>query len=423
MLESLVDTSLLESAAPGRYRFHDLVRLYARACAERDEQPPAEREAAMSRLLDFYLATAARAYVLARPGDQLLTHLTPTADPGLDFADATEAGDWLYAEAGCLLACARQHADSSGDPLRRAVDLLHVAKDLWESGTDSQQYEHAAVSLVEATRKAGDSLAEGRARIILSAVHYWAGRLDQADEQARKAALLGSACQDAVSCCHANNRLGIIATYQHRYEDAEEYLGRALDHFRADGNRPGEASALSNLARVHSESGRVESGVALAEGALAIFRACNVSGRLANGLYAYGIALTHAGCCDEAICKLNEALAIFAAGRHLVWEGLTYFRVAEAHFAAGRPTEAAHQAELALTCFTDNIGFVPQRAPTLTLLGKALDALGQQRRARACWQAALAAYGHWEAVEQAEVRRLLGSNPLPAWPSDGPSGD
>jgi DNA-binding SARP family transcriptional activator len=33
LLESLVDTSLLESAAPGRYRFHDLVRLYARACA------------------------------------------------------------------------------------------------------------------------------------------------------------------------------------------------------------------------------------------------------------------------------------------------------------------------------------------------------------------------------------------------------
>ncbi len=58
LLEALVDTSLLESAAAGRYRYHDLVRLYARACAERDEQE-AEREAALSRLLDFYLATAA----------------------------------------------------------------------------------------------------------------------------------------------------------------------------------------------------------------------------------------------------------------------------------------------------------------------------------------------------------------------------
>ncbi len=68
LLESLVDTSLLESAAPGRYRYHDLVRLYARACAERDEHPPSERDAAMSRLLDFYLATVSGVYLIERPG-------------------------------------------------------------------------------------------------------------------------------------------------------------------------------------------------------------------------------------------------------------------------------------------------------------------------------------------------------------------
>lgn len=73
LLESLVDTSLLESAAPGRYRYHDLVRLYARACAERDEQPPVERELALSRLLDFYLATAAGVYALERPGSEYST--------------------------------------------------------------------------------------------------------------------------------------------------------------------------------------------------------------------------------------------------------------------------------------------------------------------------------------------------------------
>ncbi|MEU7240912.1 AfsR/SARP family transcriptional regulator [Streptomyces sparsogenes] len=54
LLESLVDASLLDSVAPGRYGYQDLVRLYARACAERDE-PPEHRDAALSRLL----ATAA----------------------------------------------------------------------------------------------------------------------------------------------------------------------------------------------------------------------------------------------------------------------------------------------------------------------------------------------------------------------------
>lgn len=118
LLESLVDSSLLESAAPGRYRYHDLVRLYARACAERDEHPPSERDLAISRLLDFYLATAARMYALERPGDRLIDHMEATNYPGLVFADRAAALEWLFNEAGCLLACARQSSspDTCGGP-------------------------------------------------------------------------------------------------------------------------------------------------------------------------------------------------------------------------------------------------------------------------------------------------------------------
>lgn len=35
--DSLVDSALLESPAPGRYRYHDLVRLYARHRAEAED--------------------------------------------------------------------------------------------------------------------------------------------------------------------------------------------------------------------------------------------------------------------------------------------------------------------------------------------------------------------------------------------------
>src|SRR5919197_4403571 len=100
--------SLLESAAPGRYRFHDLVRLYARSCAERDEHPPSERDAALSRLLDFYLATAAHMYSLERPGDRLVDHMETPSHPGLAFEDRTTALSWLFSEAGGILACAQQ---------------------------------------------------------------------------------------------------------------------------------------------------------------------------------------------------------------------------------------------------------------------------------------------------------------------------
>ncbi|MFE0512972.1 BTAD domain-containing putative transcriptional regulator, partial [Streptomyces sp. NPDC058964] len=182
LLESLVDTSLLESAAPGRYRFHDLVRLYARACAERDEQPPSEREAAMSRLLDFYLATAAGVYAIERPGDRLVDGLEPTEFPGLRFDEGTAALDWLYSEAAPLLACVRQSAGTGR--LRRGVDLLWAAKDLTESGANSHQYETTAQAMCAATLAAGDARAEGRARTVLTDVLLVSGRIQQAETEA-----------------------------------------------------------------------------------------------------------------------------------------------------------------------------------------------------------------------------------------------
>ncbi|MFF5130617.1 BTAD domain-containing putative transcriptional regulator [Streptomyces syringium] len=406
LLESLVDTSLLESAAPGRYRYHDLLRLYARACAERDEQPPAEREAAMSRLLDFYLATAAGVYVLERPGDQLLAHLTPTTHPGLTFTDRGAASDWLFAEAGCLLACVRQHANTAGLTLRRAVDLLLAAKDLAESGADSRQYEQAATALLAATQAAGDGRAEGRARTVLTHVHSLAGRFDQADEQARHAVLLGRACGDPIPCCYASNNRGIIAIYQHRHQDAETYIGQALAAFRADGNLPGEASALSNLSRTHLDMGRIQSAVSLAEQALAIYREINVSWRHANGLYAYGVALTRAGRHDEALAQLTEALPVFRDNRQRLWEGMTLFRMAELYFAVRKPAQAAAHAEQALAQLR-GIGGEWRRGNVLTVLGRCLDALGQPGRAHACWAEALAIFEQLGSSEAADVRGLL----------------
>ena len=82
-----------------------------RACLRRTRRTAAgARDAALSRLLDFYLATAAGVYALERPGDRLLDHLAHTALPRLIFADRDAALDWLYAEADALLACVDQSA-------------------------------------------------------------------------------------------------------------------------------------------------------------------------------------------------------------------------------------------------------------------------------------------------------------------------
>ncbi|MDX3693259.1 BTAD domain-containing putative transcriptional regulator [Streptomyces europaeiscabiei] len=414
LLEVLVDTSLLESAAPGRYRFHDLVRLYARACAERDEQPPGMgvpptpfgqcgRDAAMSRLLDFYLATAAEVYAIERPGDRLVDHLEPTEYPGLRFTEGSAALDWLYTEAACLLACARQGAGS--DRLRRAVDLLWAANDLTESGANSHQYETTARAMCDATRAVGDARAEGRARTTLTNVLLVNGRIQQAEEEAQTALDLASAAQDDTAVSWAANDLGLICLHQGRYPDGKAFFERALKGLRAAGNRPFEATCLGNLSRAHLGMDDVEKAVEIARRGLALHIDIGRTLRLGNSHYAMGITLNRAGRHAEALVQFSEALGILSEHRQRLWEGTTNFRIAEVHLAARRPAQAARHAEqaLALGC----IGGDRMRGNVLTLLGRTLSALGQVDRARACWQEALSLYECSGAPETAEVRALL----------------
>ncbi|SOE06776.1 XRE family transcriptional regulator [Streptomyces sp. Ag109_G2-15] len=72
-LEDLVDAHLVQQPTAGRYRLHDLVHQHARrATAEQD--PAAERERALGRILDYYVHAAAAA-------DAAMPFLSPAVRP------------------------------------------------------------------------------------------------------------------------------------------------------------------------------------------------------------------------------------------------------------------------------------------------------------------------------------------------------
>ncbi|MEG3627320.1 AfsR/SARP family transcriptional regulator [Streptomyces poriticola] len=403
LLESLVDTSLLESAAPGRYRFHDLVRLYARACAERDESSASEREAALSRVLDFYLATAARVYAIERPGDRLVEHLEPTEHEGMRFSEGTAALDWLYTEGECLLASVRQSVGT--ERLRRGVDLLWAAKDLAESGANARQYESTAVAVSEAAQTVGDLRTEGRARTTLTNALLVSGRIQQAGDEARLAMDRAAVAQDVAAGSWAANDRGLISLHQHQYADGKVFFDQAIRGFSTAGNRAGEATTLFNLSRAHLAMGNIAKAVDIAQHGIGLLAELGRTMRLANGHYALGMALTKADRPAEALVQFDEALTIFADHRQRLWEGTTHFRIAEAHAAAHRPAQAAQHAEQALA--TGCIGGDRMRGNVLTLLGRALSELGQVDRARACWREALKLYEETSVAEADDVRALL----------------
>ncbi|MDX6315189.1 MAG: hypothetical protein QOF44_4653, partial [Streptomyces sp.] len=341
LLEALVDISLIESAAPARYRFHDLLRLYARDCADRHESDES-RCTALLRLLDFYLASAARAYELENPGDRLLDHLVVTSRQGLAFTARGEGQDWLYSEAPSLLAAVQQAAGGGcNGPLRRAVDLLLVSQDLMESGVYARQYEQANRAIVSTAATCGEALIEARARVSLGHLSGLSGRFEDADREAQRALVLGLAAADPLASSYAPNLRGNVAFPRRRFEECAAYHITALEAFRADGNRHGEAAALSNLARAQIELGQLPAAIASAERSLLIYRDLGAGFRLANGLYALAIALTADGRTDDALACLSEALPVFREARQQFWEAMALFRMAEVHFSAAKHRQAA----------------------------------------------------------------------------------
>ncbi|GAA3097696.1 hypothetical protein GCM10020254_48820 [Streptomyces goshikiensis] len=143
----------------------------------------------------------------------------------------------------------------------------------------------------------------------------------------------------------------------------------------------------------------------LARQGIEIYAELGLELRLANGRYALGLALSQAGRFLEALAEFTQALEIFRDNRQPLWEGVTHFRLAEVHLAAGRATLAASHAEQAIAL--RGIGGVWRRGTVLQVLGKALTVLGQPDRASACWREALAIYEGLGSPEASEVRMLL----------------
>jgi DNA-binding SARP family transcriptional activator len=106
-LEALVDANLLQSPGPDSYQLHDLVRLFAAERAQAEESQEA-RLGAVTRLLRWYLATAAAAADLLSPHRYRIAGELSPAGPPPDSAHAALA--WYDQERANLIAAIRQAA-------------------------------------------------------------------------------------------------------------------------------------------------------------------------------------------------------------------------------------------------------------------------------------------------------------------------
>src|SRR5215471_15526122 len=310
-LERLVDAQLLETPRPARYRFHDLVRLYAREHAAL-RHSEAERRAALTRAMGFYTATAWGTLAVLRPGDRRLA----TADPrwaagGLRFADATAALAWLEAERANLLAGITQAAAGAAvEPelpgqLTQALFGFCYARSYWHEWVQANE----AALLV--ARRIGDRAAQAIAHDDLGVAYERLGRFATAVECERDSVVIFRELGDRRGLAGSLNNLGIEFGRQGRHEEAITSLRESLDISRELGDRLSEAGGLHSLGVVYGQASRHEEAIACLLDGLTICRELGIRQGEAHTLSDVGVVHRRLGRHGEAIARLRESLAIF----------------------------------------------------------------------------------------------------------------
>jgi len=269
LLRELLDAHLLSQEVEDRYGFHDLMRAYAANLAA-VEDTPADRRAALTRLLDHQLHAAATA------ADQLFPHerrrrpavsAPATPIPAVDTPAGAKA--WLDAEWANLVAAAR-HAAMHGRP----GHAQHFDTILWRYLLASGHYAEALElhwCALAAAREQGDRAGEAATLEHLGATYRRLGRYEAALQQFRQALAthqdLGERVEQAVTLTN----LGIIYGLHDRYGEAAEHLQRALGIDREVGNLANEANTLSSLGNIRQLTGGYDHALRCYQQALTIY--------------------------------------------------------------------------------------------------------------------------------------------------------
>ncbi|MFI6787756.1 AfsR/SARP family transcriptional regulator [Nonomuraea sp. NPDC050383] len=413
LLESLVDASLLEAPAPGRYRFHDLLKLFARRILDRTERQQA-KTLALRRLLGFYLASAQSAHRLAYEGSMIADNLV-VVGTGRAFGAADEAVAWLIAEGDSLFAAINQAASDSrtAEELLPAADLLVAMEPLMESGTHTREFDHGTRAVLAAALRIGDAGSELRSRYVLGRVLFAGNRLTEAEEQFRTVHELSVERGEKIVTGEVKNALAVVVGRQRRHTEALSWFDSAMRWYRESGVPAGEALVLSYSARDHLGLNRPEDAIAAAEKGLAIFTEIGSGAGTARARYHLGIVLSRVGRLTEAVHHHAECLAFFRASKQRVWEQRVCSRLAETFIAAKRYPEAVRHAEQALVVSRE-IGHPYGEALSLAVLGKALKGLGSTTRSTDCLRQAFDIFSRLGAPEAGDLKALLDSAAAPA---------
>lgn len=344
-LTELTRAHLVDQHAPGRYRFHDLLRAYAAERANTDETAE-QRTAALRRLFDHYLLTSARATKLLTSHTTRLQPEPPDSDVvGLTFDDGDSALNWWDTEHANLVAASQQA--SQYEYWEHAWQLPTSLMYFFHLRGHTSDWIECLDSAIPATRKVGDRTAEANLLGDLGIAHYDRREYELAIDRFRLAHDLASEIGDNEQLLRMLVTLSETNVKLERYEEAAAtanevlelspnsddkglahamlaegsiaagkpgeafpHLDKALEHFHEGGERIAVGYALHLRGKALLKSGDAEAAVTTHQQAVEHRRGIGHKPGTLQSLCGLGEALRSNGDVEGARELLNEALAL-----------------------------------------------------------------------------------------------------------------
>lgn len=306
-LQLLTRMHLITERTPGRYSSHDLLRAYS--CSLREEDPAADRDVAVRRLLDFCLHSVNSADQLLRNDPPAIT-LCPLSDGvrPVRFEDSAVAAAWCETEHHNLLAAVRLATEHGLH--QHAWQLATVMFGyLYLRQRPAERIELYRVALA-AARAAGDAYAEG------ITLHSLALALSSLGDHTRAADYFAEALRVREEIGHL---YGIAVTLDQwainhalsgDLESAKAMHVRAVARHREQGVPAGLAIALNNYSMTLVSLKEFDAALAANDEACAAVAETGMTDMLASTLDTRGLLHLEHGNLDEAIATFHRVLAL-----------------------------------------------------------------------------------------------------------------
>ncbi|MDN3026501.1 AfsR/SARP family transcriptional regulator [Streptomyces sp. S.PB5] len=397
LLRQLVGAQLLEfSSVPEhtepRFRFQDLLRLYAWERSQVEDPEPVRR-ASLKRVLSAMLGLADEAHrQLYGPDEALPDDLDRTLCVPADTATELLVNpvDWMESERESASALIRQAAEGGFAAYAWALTVRLVP--LFETRSYLADWQRNAELALDCARAAGDLLGAGTMLSSLGTIGIYQRRYAEAQRLIGEAAQLHERSGFVQGQAITLRNLAVCVRFTGDLEAAAKYCTASLELFRTAGDPVGLSYALGLLAQIELDSGYPERAVQLSNQAIeASYQAGSIRSRTQN-FYRLAESLIGADRLDEAEQVCQDVISLSRGQGDKVGETYGLCALGETHWRQGRTNQARAVLARALRA-TELIGdrFLRARVDTSLACIEALcgadSALGRLDRAREEFQA------------------------------------